>query len=166
MHINFIKQIIFISLLFSSHCLFAQVGRFYTYTPSTYQSVFVPFPIEEMKLARDARNANGERLAAIEFRKTKASIDQLNAYYNSLSNFPLSIPDGWYNTVATNNYDFIANRYVLVKDGIITQYMLDDNSTRVPIFSAYKISNAKGLIQLTETNDYLSIYFLDFLNKK
>ena len=53
-------------------------------------------------------------------------MNQVKAYYSSLTSYPEKISDGWHKVISMNNYDFCAERKVYVSNNKITKYVIDD----------------------------------------
>lgn len=122
----------------------------------------------EMKQAQmEMYQAQNDRNKQIKQEKTLGVINQVKSYYNSLSQYPDKINDGWHKVISMNNYDFCEERKVYVENNKITKYVVDDWNSR-PISYSLTISKAKTIMQLMtddgEKGDTLELYFLDDIN--
>ena len=95
---------------------------------------------------------------AIEARnkKIQSTYKQLVDLYNSQGNYN-SVSNGQHTVIATNGYDFMEYRNVLVEDSIVTGYANGEGKT-INILKGGKITNEKTTIYL-ENNSILELYF-------
>ena len=105
-------------------------------------------------------NKNQENNLIEENKKNKNCINQTEVYYSSFSNYPTKIIDGWHIVFSTNNSDFCSRRKVLVSNNKIIKYVIDDIKNRTVEYTL-PIVNCKTTLKLKESDDYLTVYFLD-----
>lgn len=117
--------------------------------------------------ALEMRQAQYEQNEQMKKEKAVGLMNQVKAFYNSLTTFPEEISDGWHKVISTNNYDFCAERKVYVSNNKVTKYVIDDWMEK-SISYPTKINNAKAMVQLVNddgtTGDMVELYFLEFLN--
>ncbi len=146
-----------------------QTGQSQVYTSSYNSSDYeVLLKAMEMKQAQmEMYQAQNERNTNIKKEKALATMNQIKSYYNSLTQYPTQINDGWHKVISMNNYDFCEERKVYVENNKITKYIVDDWNNR-PISYSLLINKAKTIIQLLNDNgengEMLELYFLDFIN--
>lgn len=111
----------------------------------------------ETELKKIAKEIENER---------NLTINRMNgiiSFYNSFTNFPAEIKDGWHIVYAMNNKDFCEERKVYVKDNKVTKYVIDDWKI-LDIQYTSPISSGKTKILVDENKIFLDLYFLDFIN--
>ena len=117
--------------------------------------------------ALEMKHAQYEQNEQMKKEKAVGLMNQVKAYYNSLTTFPKEISDGWHKVISTNNYDFCAERKVYVSNNLVTKYVIDDWMEKA-ISNPTEIDNAKTMAQLVNddfTNgDMVELYFLEFIN--
>ena len=136
------------------------------YVPQNQNS----FPTLDYSLlikAMEMKQAYYEKNEQMKKEKAVALMNQVKSYYNSLTSFPLNIPNGWHKVIATNNYDICAERKVYVESGKVTKYFIEDWIDRKVSFSSV-INNAKAMVQLVMDDgtkaDMVDVYFLEYIN--
>jgi Skp family chaperone for outer membrane proteins len=116
----------------------------------------------DSKLAK-AKNRE-EREEFEERKKAISKMNQVIEYYNSFTEAPMIIQDGWHDVFSMNNYDFCDKRKVYVENNKIVKYFIDDWDARTVTYSL-PIKNAITNIKLKEyESDMLKIFFLDALD--
>ncbi len=89
---------------------------------------------------------------------------QTVTFYNSFSEYPKSVRDGWHIVHVMNNKDYYVKAKVYVQNNKITKYIVN-NWFEAVIEYANTITNAKSVIKLNGYGqEYKSVYFLDYLN--
>jgi hypothetical protein len=95
------------------------------------------------------------------------AIDRMNEtkrFYNSNSNYPKVIPNGWHQVVSMNNRDKCEDVKVFVEDNKLKKYYIEDWKQIIIAYSA-PISQGKAIVQLKNENgskgDMVDIYFLE-----
>lgn len=117
--------------------------------------------------ALQMRQAQYEQNEQMKKEKAVGLMNQVKAYYNSLSSYPGEISNGWHKVISMNNYDFCEERKVYVSNNKVTKYAIEDwleKSVSYPTI----INNAKTMVQLVNedgsTGDMVELYFLEFIN--
>lgn len=139
-----------------------------TYVPQQqYQSTYVAPDYSLLIKAMEMKQAQYERNEQLKKEKAIGMMNQVKAYYNSLTTFPEKIPDGWYKVISMNNYDFCDERKVYVSNNKVTKYIIDDWINR-KISYPVSINKGKAMIQLVlddgSNGDMVELYFLEFMN--
>lgn len=145
-----------------------QQGGQGTYVPQQqYQSTYVSPNYDLLIKALEMKQAQYERDEQQKKEKAVGMMNQVKAYYNSLTTFPDKISDGWHKVISTNNYDFCAERKVYVVDNKITKYVIDDWMEKSFSYSPV-INKAKAMGQLVNEDgssaDMVELYFLEYIN--
>ena len=81
-------------------------------------------------------------------RRSMSRLEQIKKVYVSYNKYPSSISNGWHKVVVTNNIDFCEERKVLVSNGKIGEYVVDNWSPRTVVFSS-PIKDGKAIIKLS-----------------
>ena len=139
-----------------------------TYVPQQkYQSTYVSPNYDLLIKALEMKQAQYERDEQQKKEKAVGMMSQVKAYYNSLTNFPDKISDGWHKVISMNNYDFCQERKVYVVDNKITKYVIDDWMEKSFSYSPV-INKANAMGQLVNDDgssaDMVELYFLEYIN--
>jgi hypothetical protein len=162
------KKIVSTSILiFVLLASFGQVNRYYKPAEYTPTNTYVTpdygtlMNLLQMKQAQYDQNQKEEKAKAV------ALMEQVKAYYNSLTSFPLTIKNGWHKVTAMDNYEFCEERKVYVENNKVTKYVID-NWIEKSVSYPTTINKGKALIQLKEadgsTGSTLDVYFLEYIN--
>jgi hypothetical protein len=134
---------------------------------SEFINTYVAPDFNLLAKAMEMRQQQYEKRVELEKQLAVSKIERVRAQYNSFTNYPKTIPDGWYNVIASNDYDFCADSKVYVKDNQITEYVIDGWDDRVVNFSG-PIKAGKGLVKVNMTNrskdELYDIYFIEYLS--
>lgn len=98
-------------------------------------------------------------------KKTVKKISDVKVFYQNASNVNQKVSNGWHNVYVTNNLNFCEERKVYVENGIITKYCIDDCFLR-NIDLSQNIVNCRSIIKLSDNEEFLEVYFLDFISQK
>jgi hypothetical protein len=138
-----------------------------TYNQQQYQSTYVAPDYSLLLKALEMKQAQYERNEQLKKEKAIGMMNQVKAYYNSLTTLPERIPDGWYKVISMNNYDFCDERKVYVSNNKVTKYIIDDWIDR-KISYPVSINKGKAMIQLIlddgSNGDMVELYFLEYIN--
>lgn len=115
------------------------------------------FSYYETELKRIAKDVENERKSTIN------RMNQIISFYNSFSSYPTKIKDGWHMVHSMNNKDFCEERKVYVQNNKVTKYVIDDWD-KMDIQYSNSISSGKTRVKLVGNDDFLDLYFLDYLN--
>ncbi|MDQ3190673.1 MAG: hypothetical protein M3Q58_03690 [Bacteroidota bacterium] len=122
--------------------------------------------IQDLRYHENEMNKIRERQRELEKQKTTAMINQTKQSYNSFSNYPKTIRDGWHNVISTNNYDVCDERKVFVKNNEITHYYIDNWIERKVSFTG-PINSGKGMVKLKfqdgTQSSLLEIFFMEYI---
>jgi hypothetical protein len=118
--------------------------------------------MKRQQAAERARQAELEEETSL--RKAQAKIDRVKEVYQSITTFPSSFSEGWYNVISTDNYEFCAERQVYVSDQRVTRYNVNGQEREVT--SSSVITKGKAVIKIRETEDFLDLYFLESLLRR
>lgn len=132
-----------------------------------YKSTYVSPDYSLLIRAMEMRQVQYERNLEIKKQKAISLMNQVKAYYNSLSTYPENISDGWHKVIAMDNYDFCDERKVYVVGNKIIKYVAD-NWIEKSISYSPVISKARSMLQLIKddgTNGgMVELYFLEDIN--
>lgn len=94
---------------------------------------------------------------------TISRINHIIDYYNSSRSVPTVVVDGWHNVYSTNKKDFCEVRKVYVRNNKITNYYVGDEHRTIEFTRS--IEACKTSLKLTESNDVLIIFFIEYISK-
>lgn len=128
-----------------------------------YKPTYVGRNNQAIENLMEARYNQALREAEMNRQRAVAKMENTIRYYNSLSNKPAIIKNGWHRVTAMNSINFCEERLVYVQNNKITKYYAGNESREV-VF-ANNIYQGKGTVRLKYPNgeygDLLDIYFLE-----
>mgnify|MGYP007032575260 CR=1 FL=1 len=100
-----------------------------------------------------------------ERRNTVKQINDTRSFYENVSSYPQNVPNGWHNVRVTNNVDYLSNQKVYVDGGKIVKLCVNDYYLS-KIEHTQPIFNCRGFIKVSESDEYLEVFFLDLISEK
>lgn len=95
--------------------------------------------------------------------QSRAKLSIIRTQYDSYTEYPEQISDGWHGAIATDNMNFCKDVKVLVKNNRIERFVID-NSIPINFSTTGSINNAKCVITLQNFNkeqlNIVEVYFL------
>jgi hypothetical protein len=114
-------------------------------------------------LMASVNNKKQLQQAEMERAQSMSKLSMIHKQYESYSDFPDKITDGWHSVIATDNMNFCKDAKVLVKDNRVEKFVID-NYLPVSCLSTGTIKKGKNIVTLKNYNgEQLNIIELFFL---